>query len=495
MFERLKAFFKKGGLLTESLNTPIDHPKIGVDPREYNRILENIRVYGCKFPSVAYRNSQNVTCYREPVPLNVVKFASNWMATLLYNEKCRINISDTNANEFIQALLLKSNFNSNFQKYLEPEYAIGGLAIRPYYSQEDEAIKISWCLPDRFFPLSSNSGEVSEAAFLTKTREVNGKKVYYYSLFEFHEWKGNVYVISNELYKSDDSTQIGKKVPLNTLVKYADLPEESHIEGLSRPLFVYLQPAQMNNIDMDSPLGVGMCDNARQTISTINLLHDKFWQNIRRARSGIITAPEYTRVRQENGTLHLVPDEDDIFLPVPGGINDEPFKEITIKINPDEFITAINFELRTFEAQTGFSAGTFGFDEASGLKTATEVVSEDSMTYQTRNKQIVVIEQALRDLVHSILELATAVGLYTGETNPDVTVDFDEGVFQDKGSQLDFYSKAFNSKLIPQTEAIKRTFNLTDKEAQAWVTQINAEAMQRMNNASLLNAGITFEQE
>ena len=492
MFERIKAFFKKGGLLTESLNKPIDHPKIGVDPREYDRILDNIRIYGGDYPKVPYFNSVGVKCYRDYVPLNVVKFASNWMATLLYNEKCRINISDKGADDFVQALLLQSNFNANFQKYLEPEYAIGGLAIRPYYSHEDEEIKISWCLPDRFFPLSSNSGEVSEAAFLTKTREVDGKKVFYYSLFEFHEWDGDVYVISNELYMSDDSAQVGKKVPLDALDKYAELPEESRIEGLSRPLFVYLQPAQMNNIDMDSPLGVGMCDNAKQTIGTINMLHDKFWQNIRRARSGIIVAPEYMRVRQENGALYLVPDEDDVFLPVPGGMNDEPFKEITIKINPDEFITSINFELRTFEAQTGFSAGTFGFDEASGLKTATEVVSEDSMTYQTRNKQIVLIEQALRDLIHSILELSTAVGLYRGETRPEVTVDFDDGVFQDKDSQLDFYGKAYNYKLIPQTEAIKRAFNLTDKEAQGWVAQINAESMQRMNNASLLNAGITF---
>ncbi|MDL2214417.1 phage portal protein [Clostridia bacterium OttesenSCG-928-O13] len=476
-----------------TLNSPTDHPKIGVDPQEYARILENMQVYSGRYPSVEYHNAKGELCTREFCPLNVVQFASARMATLLYNEKCRINIADEKAKAFIDELFERSSFNTNLQKYLEAEYAVGGLAIRPYYSNTAQAIRLSWCLPDRFFPLSSDPEETRDAVFITKTREVIGNKVYYYSLFEFHEWDDNGdYVITNELYESDTSAQIGAQVPLGTLEKYADLTESVTFSNLTRPLFVYIRPAQMNNLNPDSPLGLGMCDNAKYTIDTINITHDKLRRNIDRARSGVIVAPEYISTTQENGKTYQVNDDDDLFLAIPGSINSDPYKEITIKIEPDEFITAINFELRTFELQTGFSPGTFSFDGQSGLKTATEIVSENSMTYQTRSKQTVVLGSALKDLVRSTLELGVALGLYAGETDAETTVDFDDGVFQDKDAQLDYYIKATAGKLMPRSIAVARANNLSRKEAGEWDAMLKEEETARTTAASQAYAGITF---
>ena len=475
------------------LNSPIDHPKIGVDPQEYARILENMQVYSGRYPKVEYIDSRGMKRYRDFVPLNVVQFAAARMATLLYNEKCRINIGDEMAKEFIEELFERSHFNSNLQKYLEPEYAVGGLAIRPYYSNTAQAIRLSWCLPDRFFPLSSDTEETREGVFITKTREVIGNKVFYYSLFEFHEWGDNGdYIISNELYESDSASQIGAQVALNTLDKYADLPEITSFENLTRPLFVYIRPAQMNNLDPDSPLGLGMCDNAKYTIDTINVAHDKFRRNINRARSGVVAAPEFISTTQENGITYQTNDEDDLFLAIPGSVDSDPYKEITIKINPEEFITTINFELRTFELQTGFSPGTFSFDAKEGMKTATEIVSENSMTYQTRSKQTVVLEGALKDLVRSTLELGVALGLYAGETDVETTVDFDDGVFQDKDAQLDYYIKSTAGKLMPRSIAIARANNLSKKDAEEWDAMLKAEDAERTASASKAYSGITF---
>lgn len=490
-FERLKAFFRKGGIFTDSLNSPADHPKIGTDYEEYARIQQNMQVYACRYEPIKYYNASGTLCQRRFTPLNVVKFASSWMATLLFNDKCRINIAEPTARNFITELFEQNNFSQNFQQYLEVMYAVGGLAIRPYYAGSSGKIKLSWVLPDRFFPLESNTGEVAEGAFLSKTRITKGKAVLYYSLFEFHEWNDDLYTIHYELYESNKANVIGKQVPLGTLDKYASLEPCTVLTGLSRSGFVYLKPATMNNLAPDSPLGLGMCDNAAYTIETINVLHDKFRRNIDRSRSAVAIDPEYIETQMEDGRIRQLHDEDDLFLAIPGKLDNAPFEEISIEIKPDQYITSINFELRTFEMLTGFSPGTFVF-EAKGLKTATEVVSEDSMTYQTRNRQVVVLESAIRDLVHSILELAAAVGLYSGQLQPAVTVDFDDGVFQDKSSQLDYYGRAVNYKLIPRSEAIKRAFNLTAADADAWLEAIQNEEAEKLAGVTRLRDDLAF---
>ncbi|MDF4186030.1 hypothetical protein PV940_03145 [Ligilactobacillus salivarius] len=54
----------------------------------------------------------------------------------------------------------------------------------------------------------------------------------------------------------------------------------------------------------------------------------------------------------------------------------------------------------------GFSSGTFSYD-GQGVKTVTEVVSENSTTYQTRSSYLTQVELFLNQLVNAILEVAS----------------------------------------------------------------------------------------
>lgn len=64
------------------------------------------------------------------------------------------------------------------------------------------------------------------------------------------------------------------------------------------------------------------------------------------------------------------------------------------------------------------------------MKTATEVVSENSDTYQMRNSIVSLVEQSIKELVVSICELGALYDLYSGPipTLEDVTVSLDDGV-------------------------------------------------------------------
>jgi A118 family predicted phage portal protein len=171
-----------------------------------------------------------------------------------------------------------------------------------------------------------------------------------------------------------------------------------------------------------------------------------------------------------------------VYLALPGSIDDMNYKDITSNIRSEQYIESINKFLTTLELQVGLSTGTFTFDGRS-VKTATQIVSENSMTYRTRNSHISNIEQFIQELIISTCELARetynvyGVPLYSGNipTKEDITVNFDDGIFTDKNSELSFWAMAKQAGLAPTEEAIKRVHKLTDDDAADWAKKIKQE--------------------
>ena len=128
--------------------------------------------------------------------------------------------------------------------------------------------------------------------------------------------------------------------------------------------------------------------------------------------------------------------------------------------------------------QIGVSAGMFTFDGKS-MKTATEVVSENSDTYQMRNSIVSLVEQSIKELVISICEIAKLYGLYSGPI-PEmdkITVNLDDGVFVDKNNELDYYIKALAGGLVSKKYAIGKALGLSDEEVTKMMNQIKQETV------------------
>ena len=128
---------------------------------------------------------------------------------------------------------------------------------------------------------------------------------------------------------------------------------------------------------------------------------------------------------------------------------------------------------------TGFSSGTFTF-EAGNVKTATQVISENSKTFKSKKSHEILVEQGIRDLVKTILEVANLTGVYLGSSDVDVVVDFDDSIVEDRTSNYQYYSQAVKDGLMPRIEAMTRQFKLTEEEAIEWVERIREEERQSM---------------
>ncbi|MFG5706198.1 phage portal protein [Enterococcus faecalis] len=480
MFDKLKAMFRIGGAkigMVETLNRITDHPKIGVNTAEIDRIMDNKRIYKNKFPDVSYVNSDGMRMHRAFHSLNVSKVVSRKLAKLVFNDGCAISIDDDEADQFLQSVFNDNKFRKNFGEELEAGYAIGGLVLRPYVDTKTNKIKISFCRADTFYPLQSNTNDISEAAIATITQQTEGKKNVYYTLLEFHEWENSTYYIRNELYRSEEQSQTGVRVPLPTLDKYKELKEETALVGFTRPLFVYIKLAGKNNIDIDSPLSLGIIDNAKRQLIDINEKYDEFMNEVKEARRKILASDHFFKVRydEKGNPIKRFDSKTSVYQRLK---SDEPFiSEFVPTLRSQEFIETINFILRIVELQTGFSSGTFSFDGQS-VKTATEIISENSETFSTRSDNVLIVEEALKELITTIFELAAAFNLFKYSKELGINIDFDDGVFQSQDAKADYYSKLVTAGLSSKLSAIQKLTGVTEKEAKKIVYEIRAETLE-----------------
>ena len=132
--------------------------------------------------------------------------------------------------------------------------------------------------------------------------------------------------------------------------------------------------------------------------------------------------------------------------------------------------------MRIIELQTGFSSGTFSFDGQS-VKTATEIISENSETFSTRSDNVLIVEEALKELITTIFELAAAYKLFNPIKELGINIDFDDGVFQSQDAKADYYSKLVTAGLTSKLTAIQKLTGVTEKEAKRIVYEIRAETL------------------
>lgn len=490
----------------KSLTNITDDDRISVPTSEYRRIAEAKRYYANDFKKLKYRNSYGRECERELSSLNVTKMASRRLASIIFNEQCTVTVNnDDPAHELIDHVLADNDFYNTYEEQLEPGIALGSFAIRPYV--QDDKIKLAWVRADQFYPLQSNTTKVNEAAIADRTTVTTGKRTLYYTLLEFHEWVGSGedkrYRIGNELYESESANEVGVNVPLGRLDKYKDLRPEIYISGIEAPLFAFFRTPGSNNISPESPLGLGIVDNAKQTVDAINITHDQFVHEVQFGKRRIAVPAEMLRPggKFEGSKDQMHPQMFDSNVDVYEQMysdNSMKITDLTTPIRNVQYQATMSFFLREFENQTGLSQGTFTAD-GEAVKTATEVVSNNSMTYQTRSSYLTQCEKQIKALVTAILEVAeTGVlfsdgkPLWSGDLDKiETVIDFNDGVFVDQEAQFNRDQQALDEKLMPRQIFLVRNYNLDEKTADDWLTKVDEETPEppAMNEQSLFGGG------
>lgn len=498
VFSTIKNWFRKGGAklgMVNQLTNITDDPRISIASEEYERINVAKSYYKDDLGRVRYLNSYGNHMSRDLISVNVTKMAARRLASIIFNEQCTITVGDDSTNDLIGQVLADNDFFNQYEEKLEEGIALGGGAIRPYV--EDNKIKLAWVNASQFYPLHSNTNEIDEAAIASQTTVTEGNMNVYYTLLEFHEWNPDgTYKITNEMYRSENINTVGIQVPLNTLDEYKNLQPQVTLTGLTKPLFAYFKAPGANNKRLDSPLGLGLVDNSKKIIDAINQTHDSFYWEVKMGQRRVVVPAEMLRPGASYGNDEVdqlrppvFDDDENVFVQMYGD-DEMKITDLTTPIRNDQYQQAMDFFLSEFENSIGLSQGTFT-STPSGIQTATEVVSNNSMTYQTRSSYLTQVDKQIKELVVAILELMECGQLFTDgkarwtgdPESVDINIDFADGVFTDKTTQFTQDSQAVTMGVMPKKRFLMRNFSLDEEQANQWLAELNEEQPEQDGNS------------
>ena len=443
---------------------------------------------------IAAPTIENPKATRRMAYLNLSKAVCSELAGMVWTDQTEVTVSTAgitlaeNEEDPLQKFVRKSaleknNFGVKMGETIEQAAALGGAALKVWRDvrhdsegrevEGSERLKIGYCMADQFIPTAWDNAEINEAVFISR----QAKGGYYYTRLEWHKWDGVTYTITNELYRADQYRTgsrepqdiLGMRVPLAEIYPFLD--EKATVDNVENSLFSYFRTPTANNIDDNSPLGVSIYANAMETLHALDICFDSFVREFRLGKKRIIVPARMikTVIDPVSGEPRRYFDATDETYEALSTDDPDSLKiqDNSIELRVDEHVSAMNAFLNIFCLQVGLSSGTFSFDAKSGLKTATEVVSENSKTYKTVKNFQNMIRPAVVRLVENIITVAALYDMKTedgqsvrelAERGYTVNVAMDDGITQDRQTNINEGMALVGAGLLS-----KKTF-LTDQK-------------------------------
>ena len=435
--------------------------------------------------------------------MNAGKMACAQMARYVWNERCAIHAS-MNGNEseddpldaFLQYVLKDNRFGTAFGDLLEKGFALGGSALKEWVEvPKDEngndigegKVRIGYTMASQFVPTAWDNSRVTAGIFISR----EARDGYYYTVVEWHRLDGNTYRVTNDLYRNpikdteEPQNILGWWYPLNEM--YPLLSPDTTIYDVQNAFFQYIKPFGANFADDNSPLGMSIYAPAMNTLHGIDIMFDSLQREFVLGKKRIIAPARAMKMSAgvNGGRPQRYFDADDEVWEALATDNPEDLKiyDNSVDLRVDQHITGINGDLSILCAQIGFDPGTLSFDATRGLKTATEVISENSKTFGTVKAHENIIRDSLRQMVDAIFELAVHYGLtWEGKTiesliagGYDVAVTFDDSIIEDKNAEINQGIALTGAGLMSKKRFLTDVLGMTPEDADKELAQIGEE--------------------
>ena len=448
--------------------------------------------------------------------MNAGKMACAQMARYVWNERCSISASMANApeddplNGFLQMVLTDNRFGTAFGDLLEKGFALGGCALKEWVEiPKDEngndigegKVRIGYTMASQFVPTAWDNSRVNSAIFVSR----EARDGFYYSVVEWHRFDGTTYRVTNDLYRQpikDGEPQniLGWWYPLNEI--YPLLSPDTTIYDVHNAFFQYIRPFGANYADDNSPLGMSIFAPALNTLHGLDIMFDSLQREFVLGKKRIIAPARAMKVSAgvNGGRPDRYFDADDEVWEALATDNPEDLKiyDNSVELRIDPHLRGINGDLSILCAQIGFDPGTLSFDTQKGLKTATEVISENSKTFGTVKAHENIIADSLRQMVDAIFELAVHYGLtYNGQTiesliagGYEVNVTFDDSIIQDRQQDINQGTMLVGAGLMSKKKFMVDTLGYTEEDADKEIAQIAEEGRSNAIDVTRLFGGV-----
>lgn len=431
------SYFRNKGI--DTLN-PTFYRQIEVWRSWYNSNVRKFHKY-----KVYRGNGTSVNCTR--YSLGMAKKVCEDMADLLLNEKVTITVADQTTDTFVKNVLESNTWEELGNEFQEWKAALGTVAYVVYIKDAvvDEAgnmtggtVGINYVEAAHIYPTSWQNKVITECIF-TFPKTYKRKKYVHFQYHRIEDVPGEgrkQYVIENTVV--ENTTGAGKEL---TPEEWEEIPAFSGLAerietGSDQLLFIIDRLNMVNNADEDTtnPMGVALFANGIDVIRKIDLEYDSYANEFSLGRKRIFVAPEF--LTTQGGDAVFDP-QDTVFYELPEDYfkeSKEAMHEVNMELRIEEHSQAINDDLNWLSFKCGFGTDRYKF-EGGQVKTATEVISENSDMYRTLQKHELVLNRVLIQLIQTIIRAGISIGIPGLQENTAVTITFDDSIIQDKEAE------------------------------------------------------------
>ena len=395
-----------------------------------------------KFHSYSQYNGKKKV-RRERATLGMAKKVCEDWANLLLNEKVEFSVSEDCLTARAREILQENNFRVKGNRLIELAFALGTGAFVEYV--ENGRVGIDYIRADMIYPLSWNNGEITQCAFGSVKVIGNTECLY----LQLHVLEDGFYVIKNRLF--DRKNRQPLPLPKNVMPDF--------YTNSDTPLFQIVTPNITNSLNLDSPMGISVFANAVDVLKGVDLVYDSYQNEFRLGKKRIVVPVGMAQLNSEETGFAPVFDDNDTEFYAFTDKNITDLKEINMEIRAGEHTEGLRQNLNLLSDLCGLGSERYTYDR-SGVKTATEVISEESALYQNLKKHEIILNKAICDLVRAVLFLDTGKAQAV-----DVKVDFDDSIIHDTASEFEQNLKLVAAGLMMPYEFRMWWFNESERQA------------------------------
>lgn len=410
------------------------------------------------------------------------KVCEDW-GSILLNEKTEIVINDEASSDFV---LGKENDEDDGGVLGDNDFWVkaNGLIEKAFYSgtgafvlrlenmsvlgdviqkDPDTKIKIEYLPALNIVPITVKRGNIQDVAFVSEIL-THGEKFIY---IETHMLKDNGYTITNRYYKEEEGTL--KEQPLPDGV----IPEL--LTGSDIPLFAIVRPNIENNIDDGNGLGISVYANAIDNLEGVDLAYNNFNRDFKLGGKKVFLNESLTQV-DSDGNVYT-PDDlaQQLFMSVGDGITDEngnnkQIQEFNPALRVAENKDGIQGQLDYLSFKCGFGTKHYQFN-AGNIVTATQYMGDKQELVQNASKHYIVVRDALKSLIKSILWVGSEVIGANVNVDASVSVKFDDSYIIDKESERLRDQQEIRDRLMNKWEYRMKWYGEDETTAKSMITQ------------------------
>mgnify|MGYP000984304787 FL=1 len=349
-----------------------------IDKSFYSAINEWVEWYKGKTPFHSYYCYNGVERVRQTrKTLNMSKKISEDWANMLMNEKVEIVTGDEASQNRLNDILDANCFYVRANQLIELTMALGTGAFVEF--MDGDTPNIDYVRAEMIYPLATENGEILDCAFASE-HKIKKDSYVYLNIHERDE-RGN-YKIKNVYFKRNGNS-----------LSETELPEDIVPEintGSPVPRFQIVKPNIVNNIEFDNPMGISIYANSIDQLQGLDLVYDSYMNEYRLGKKRIIVPIKFARIMEtQDGTpaYPIFDASDTEFYAVTETDGNNKIVEMNMEIRADAHEQGLKTALNILAKKCGLGDSYYRF-ETTGVKTATEVVSEESDLYRNQSMKL-----------------------------------------------------------------------------------------------------------